>query len=338
MAQQDRPSPLPVPSPTSSFTPTPTPSPSNPQAPFPKPTVIPPRGPHTHTLILLHGRGDSSLDFSTDIVTTPLTILSNPSLSTTLPQRFPGVKFIFPSAKIGRSTAAGNTMMPQWFDIAALNPPYHRQEELQREGLRSSVNYLMDLVREEGKALGGVGKVVIGGLSQGAVVALATALSFDAGGGGGGEPLGGCVAMSGWLAFQKELMALAGGKLGEDEDAAAVVVDQEDHEEEFQQRNPKIAVKAANWFRENILNIPPLVAADSQTPLSLPKTPLWIAHGAMDGHVKPQYGEEAAKTMERLGWNVTFMLYDDLGHWYMPDELEDMAIYLNVMVGFPEAD
>ncbi|EEH38488.2 hypothetical protein PAAG_08215 [Paracoccidioides lutzii Pb01] len=288
-----------------------TPSPTIPSPlPFPKPTTIPPRGPHTHTLILLHGRGDSSLDFSTEFITLPLPI--SPSTSkhplSTLPQRFPGVKFVFPGAKMGLSTFSGNMMMPQWFDVVSLDPPYEKQYELQREGLRSSVNYLLKLVKEEAAIVGGVGKVVVGGLSQGAVVALAAAMSFDTV--EAGEALGGCVAMNleedgenGWL----------------------------------RSTDPKVAVSAANWFRENVLGIPPINVVDWQQ-ITLPKTHLWIAHGALDTHLKPQYGEEGAKTLEKLGWNVTFMLYDELEHWYMPDELEDMAIYLDVVVGVPEAE
>ncbi|ODH52999.1 hypothetical protein GX48_00868 [Paracoccidioides brasiliensis] len=327
-----------------------TPSPTIPSPlPFPKPTTIPPRGPHTHTLILLHGRGDSSLDFSTEFITLPLPI--SPSTSkhplSTLPQRFPGVKFVFPGAKMGLSTFSGNMMMPQWFDVVSLDPPYEKQYELQREGLRSSVNYLLKLVKEEAAIVGGVGKVVVGGLSQGAVVALAAAMSFDAV--EAGEALGGCVAMSGWLAFQKELMAFAGREraVGDgcgdgDGDGAVDDTRNQDLEEDgengwLRSTDPKVAVSAANWFRENVLGIPPIKVVDWQQ-ITLPKTHLWIAHGALDTHLKPQYGEEGAKTLEKLGWNVTFMLYDELEHWYMPDELEDMAIYLDVVVGVPEAE
>ncbi|KAL2369919.1 hypothetical protein RJZ57_005656, partial [Blastomyces gilchristii] len=71
---------------------------------------------------------------------------------------------------------------------------------------------------------------------------------------------------------------------------------------------------------------------------SPPKTPIWIAHGALDEHVLPQFGEDAAKTLEALGWNVTFMLYDDLSHWIMRDELADLAIFLNVVAGVPDEE
>ncbi|EEH03652.1 conserved hypothetical protein [Histoplasma capsulatum G186AR] len=328
--------------------------------PFPKPTIIPPRGPHTHTLIFLHGRGDNSLDFSTDIITAPLQIPtpSNPA-RTSLPQRFPGIKFIFPDAKISRSTAGANSMMPQWFDVATLRPVHEREWELSRDGLRASVRYLLELVREEGKVLGGVGKVIVGGLSQGAVVALGAAVAFDAEVDGDGEALGGCVAMSGWLPFQRELDELVGGGMGKEKggddgggEAGTAVVDEDEAEDEAEDAKERhlrsgsnLAARATNWFRENILGIPPpavpAAQSQSQSPSrspSHPKTPIWISHGALDEHVLPQFGENAAKTLERLGWNVTFMLYDDLSHWFMPDELADMAIYLNVVVGVPDAE
>ncbi|KKZ61687.1 hypothetical protein EMCG_03796 [[Emmonsia] crescens] len=350
MATPGPPSPL-VPPSTSTSTSTPPPTSTTlPTPPFPTPTIIPPRGPHTHTLILLHGRGDCSIDFSTDIITAPLQFPIPPNASrSSLPQRFPGVKFIFPGAKSSRSTAAGNILMPQWFNSVTLHPVYEREWEVARDGLRESVNYLLELVREEGRVLGGVGKVVVGGLSQGAVVALGAAVSFDVGVDGGGESLGGCVAMSGWLPFQRELMALAGeGKMGEGgaDSGTAVIIDadpaeQEEEKEQHLKPDPKLAVKATNWFRENILGISPVVT-DSQSQSQLqtlpPKTPIWIAHGALDEHVMPQFAEDAAKTLERLGWNVTFMMYDDLAHWFMPDELADLAIYLNVLVGVPDEE
>ncbi|OAX79300.1 hypothetical protein ACJ72_06384 [Emergomyces africanus] len=308
-----------------------------------------PKATHTHTLILLHGRGDCSLDFSTDLITAPLEFPIPPNRPrTSLPQRFPGVKFVFPGAKMGRSTAGGNIMMPQWFDIGTLRPVHEKEWELARDGLRSSVNYLLELVREEGRLLGSVGKVIVGGLSQGAAVALGAAVGFDDGADGDGEALGGCVAMSGRLPFQRELMALVegkkveegdvgdsggGGGSGEDDDP-----EQEGEGERRPKPDPILAVKAKNWFRENILGLPP-VAIDSHPQLQImpPKTPIWIAHGALDEHIIPQFGKDATKTLERLGWTVTFMLYHDLAHWFMPDELEDMAIYLNVVVGVPDS-
>ncbi|OJD10355.1 hypothetical protein ACJ73_09829 [Blastomyces percursus] len=264
---------------------------------------------------------------------------TNPDRSS-LSQRFPGVKFIFPDARIGRSTASGKVMMPQWFDVATLRPVYEREWGLSRDGLRASVGYLLELVEEEGRILGGVGRVIVGGFSQGGVVALGAAMAFDAEADGCGEALGGCVAMSTWLPFQRELMGLVGSEGGEDRGTA--VVDEEDEEEDGAPTpDPNLAIKAKRWFRENILGIPPPPGAtdsQSQYPASAspPKTPIWLAHGALDEHVLPQFGEDAAKTLEALGWNVTFMLYDDLSHWIMRDELADLAIFLNVVAGVPD--
>ncbi|PGH06763.1 hypothetical protein GX51_02204 [Blastomyces parvus] len=345
MTQSDPPSPQLPPSTTSTTstsTPFSTPPPTS-TSPFPKPTIIPPRGPHTHTLILLHGRGGNPLDFSSALMATRLEPFSatNPDPShSSLTQRFPGVKFVFPGAKIGRSTASGNVMMRQWFDIATLRPVYEQEWALSRDGLRASVRYLLELVKEEGRLVGGVGRVIVGGFSQGGVVALGAAVAFDAEVDGGGEALGGCVAMSAWLPFQRELKGLVGGEGREgggvgvtDNDTA--VVDDEEEKDKALNPNPNLPIKAKTWFRENILGIPP----ESEPPAAPPKcTPIWTAHGMLDEHVLPQFGEDAAKTLEALGWNITFMLYDDLDHCVMRDELADLAIYLNVVVGVPDEE
>ncbi|OAT14516.1 hypothetical protein BDBG_09524 [Blastomyces gilchristii SLH14081] len=333
---------------TSASTPLSTPPPTSTTTittpPFPKPTIIPPRGPHTHTLILLHGRGGNSLDFSSALMTSPMEppTSTNPDRSS-LSQRFPGVKFVFPDARIGRSTASGKVMMPQWFDVVTLRPVYEREWELSRDGLRASVGYLMELVKEEGRILGGVGRVIVGGFSQGGVVALGAAVAFDAEADGGGEALGGCVAMSPWLPFQRDLIRLVGSEGEKDTGTAVVGEEEEEDKDRAPEPDPSLAVKAKTWFRENILGIPPPpVATDpqpqSQSSASPPKTPIWIAHGALDEHVLPQFGEDAAKTLEALGWNVTFMLYDDLSHWIMRDELADLAIFLNVVAGVPDEE
>ena len=41
--------------------------------------------------------------------------------------------------------------------------------------------------------------------------------------------------------------------------------------------------------------------------------------------------------MQKLGWDVTWKVYDELEHWYAPYELEDIATFLRDRVGVPEA-
>ncbi|WEW61714.1 hypothetical protein PRK78_007208 [Emydomyces testavorans] len=301
-----------------------------------EPFVIPPRRPHTHTIILLHGRGGNGCDFGVELLTTKL--LSADTLS----QRFPSTKFVFPTAKLRRATQFGRLPVAQWFDLTS--PVNHEEEskEIQQEGLRESAEFVHRIIDEEA-GLVGIKNVVVGGLSQGAAQALHVLMSYDDGGKGG---LGGYVGMSGWLPFQKELAALVedrrwqDGKDGATEPAAEAYGDapgkntpENDCDDDAEKRFAR-GSRAVNVSRESVLGIAPLPPRD--TPPGCLSTPIWLAHGALDAKVTPRLGELAAQTMERLGWDVTWMLYDDLQHWFAPFELDDMAIFLNTRAGVPE--
>ncbi|EEP78477.1 predicted protein [Uncinocarpus reesii 1704] len=293
-----------------------------------EPFVIPPRRPHTHSIILLHGRGGNGRDFGVELLTTKL--LS----SGTLTQCFPSTKFIFPTAKLRRSTQFKRIPIAQWFDLTNLGTENERRD-IQHEGLRESSQFIHRLIDEEA-ALVGIRNVVVGGLSQGAAQALHVLMSYDDGGKGG---LGGYVGMSGWLPFQKEMAELANepsqnGDGVQPEDLFERDADASRQQNRFDDRNIALGVRAVDFSRQCVLDIEPLPPRD--TPPGCLSTPIWLAHGAMDEKVRPQLGELAAQTMEKLGWDVTWMLYDDLEHWFAPYELDDMAIFLNTRAGVPE--
>lgn len=65
--------------------------------------------------------------------------------------------------------------MDEWFDIYSLTDPTQR-EELQVEGIRDSVTYLRDIVREEADIVTSE-RVILLGLSQGS--ATGTFCEFD---------------------------------------------------------------------------------------------------------------------------------------------------------------
>ena len=210
--------------------------------------------------------------------------------------------------------------MPQWFDLVALGTDGERKD-LEREGLRESARYVHALIDAEAELVG-VSNVVVGGFSQGAAAALAALLSYDDKGRG---PLGGYVGISGWLPFWQELAALADG-----------VADEEGRDEGGgpAERSRDLGLRAINYTRESIMGLPAVAPSSSMGCLS---TPLWIAHGAKDEKVGVKLGESAALTMQKLGWDVMWMEYEDLKHWFMPAELADLAIFLSAMVGVPEA-
>ncbi|KAK2868127.1 hypothetical protein FQN49_003133 [Arthroderma sp. PD_2] len=286
--------------------------------PFPEPTIIPPRSKHTHTLILLHGRGGAGREFGAEIITTNL---SAPSPDNTLPKRFPGLKFIFPSAKTSHS-AQWDIYLPQWFDRGPIGSAAKEHNDLLYAGLRESTRYLRTIIDSEVELVG-ASNVVIGGLSQGCAQMLHVLLSYADDEHG---TLGGLVGMSGWLPFQEQVAGFIQHSQAKQEGG-----NEEAKPDKGLQRSAVLG--AINYVRESVLDFPPVTAEAAEAALS---TPIWLAHGGMDRTVKPELGETAAQTFERLGWDVTWMLYEELEHWFAPFELEDMAIFLNTRVEIPE--
>ncbi|GFG24787.1 acyl-protein thioesterase 1 [Aspergillus udagawae] len=86
---------------------------------YPSPLVIPPprNDQHTHTIILLHGRGSNGEDFGHVFIE-----------STDIAQRLPTTKFIFPTASRRRSTVMKRIPINQWFDNYSLKDPNTRTE------------------------------------------------------------------------------------------------------------------------------------------------------------------------------------------------------------------
>ncbi|KAL3472715.1 Phospholipase/Carboxylesterase-domain-containing protein [Aspergillus californicus] len=140
--------------------------------PYPAPLVTPPlRNDHTHTLILLHGRGSNSDRFGSIFLE-----------STQIAQRLPTVKFIFPTAKKRRSMVLKRTPIHQWFDNYSLDDPNMRTD-LQVDGLGESSRFLRTLIDDEARLFRTANdipipageeysRIVIGGLSQGCALSV----------------------------------------------------------------------------------------------------------------------------------------------------------------------
>lgn len=136
---------------------------------YPSPLVISPlrNDQHTHTIILLQGRGSNSERFGHIFIE-----------STAIAKHLPTTKFIFPTAKKRRSTVLKRIPINQWFDIHSLEDPNARTE-LQLDGLQESSEFLRKLIDEEAELLGsnptvgdGYSRIVIRGLSQGCAASV----------------------------------------------------------------------------------------------------------------------------------------------------------------------
>ncbi|RDL41286.1 uncharacterized protein BP5553_01265 [Venustampulla echinocandica] len=145
--------------------------------------VILPTLAHTHTLILLHGRGSSGPEFASDL------------LESGISQSLPSWKLIFPTA-LSRHSTVFQENMTEWFDIYSLTDPA-AEASLQIDGLREGISYVQALVDAELKDLPAE-RLAIGGISQGAAVGVHALM------GGVRRRLGGFVGLSMWMPFVSE--------------------------------------------------------------------------------------------------------------------------------------
>lgn len=265
---------------------------------WPDPLVVPPSNQHTHSIILLHGRGSNAARFGPELLGAPTAALGVP-----LGAHFPGVKFIFPTAKKRRAVAFNRTPINQWFDVYALTEPTVRGD-LPYDGLRETSAFVHGLIAAEAQLVG-VDHVVIGGLSQGCAAALHVLLNFH-----GPSPLLGLIGMSGWLPFAEILR---------DETEGEDVFDAEDPQTNAQ-------LNAANTARD-IASLPPLALPKDQVPCFV-HTPIFLGHGVYDQKVPMRLGAQAHDVMRALGCDVEWREYNE-GHWYkVPDEIDDLVVWL----------
>ncbi|KAI9759826.1 MAG: hypothetical protein M1835_000292 [Candelina submexicana] len=281
---------------------------------YPEPFIINPTSTHTHTIILLHGRGGKGQSFGTKL------ILSKISSGGTLQKRFPGFKWIFPTARKRRARALNNATIHQWFDMPTLrgaeieNKAWQTKErDLGIDGLSQGVAYLHELMRQE---LASVPEknLFLGGLSQGCAIGLHCLLTFD-------RAIGGFVGMSGWFPLRSQVDDMLNDG---DIDQAISFCNDEHTEVMGPKESPATAAIAV--LKANLDLTPSCPAHAEPTPLG---TPVFLGHGDADKKVECKLGEQAADLLRRLGMSVMWKVYKDFGHWYkVPDETDDIITFL----------
>ncbi|KAL3461960.1 hypothetical protein BJX64DRAFT_260044 [Aspergillus heterothallicus] len=193
----------------------------------PKPLIVPPRKQHTHTIIILHDKGDKGRVFGRDFVK-----------STALQDHFPTVRFVFPcafnapdpqSSQDGTHTNGDvkrRVQTPtQWFH----DPSRIRQTAIEggTASLPETARFLQRLIHDEAKMLvaeGRIGmyaahkRIVIGGKGHGGAAALLYLL-------GSHRQLGGFIGFEVTVPWQFQLdLAVAMGMGGPDVGSPARVV------------------------------------------------------------------------------------------------------------------
>jgi predicted esterase len=291
----------------------------------PEPLVILPSSIHTHTMILLHGRGSNAERFAFDqSIPSKLGILEcKGSSGKTLPQLFPGMKFVFLTAPIRRSTARNRTTINIWFDNSSFIDPFER-EETQVEGLAENFQHIAQIIQAEARTVP-LRKVFLGGISQGCAMALHVLLGLTAERHCPDIRLGGFIGMSGWLPFQSAVNnLLLSRSVKKDKDGVEdpFALETEDGAD-LDKDNPSIMV--TQFIREDIIG-----TLDYDKELLVHRcTPIFLGHGDQDDVVELGYGKDAMTTLSHMGLNVSWKTYKRHGHWYkVPDTIDDIVRFL----------
>ena len=131
---------------------------------YPKPIVVPPPegGATTAVCIFLHGLGDTGHGWA--------------DVASSMP--FEGVKWIFPTAPTIPITLNGGMRMTGWYDINDLSIDNIKDDRAQT---LASTEYVQGLIKAEIDGGVNADRIVVGGFSQGGVIALQTALRFPGG-------------------------------------------------------------------------------------------------------------------------------------------------------------
>jgi lysophospholipase II len=278
---------------------------------FPQPHIVLPTSDHTHTIILLHGRGSNGQEFAEEL-------FQGESFSEqTLPQHFPGLKWIFPTAHERFSTVFQEDLV-EWFDIYSLTDP-GLEEELQIDGLRESVGFVQGLVNDEARVFGR-GQIIMGGISQGCAVAITVLLA-------GGCGTAAFVGFNGWMPLM--------GKIKEGMTEAA-----EDQNALDGQKCGSLAAGLRASLGVGEAEIPhPSDRALNDDSERLEEghrhTPIFLSHTVDDRVIDIALGREMRETLVELGMHrVMWKEHDAGGHWIPePEGFEDIVGFLSGIVG-----
>jgi len=147
-------------------------------------------GTHSATVVFMHGLGDSSVGWS--FLATHMKTLTH-------------IKWIFPNAPVQPVTVNRGMACPSWYDIYALGSdaelPANR-DRADEAGIMKSVATINNIVQQELDTTDiPSDRIVLGGFSQGSVIALITGLTSE-------RKLAGVAALSGYLAMPSKIVSM----------------------------------------------------------------------------------------------------------------------------------
>lgn len=268
--------------------------------------IVEPTSAHTHTAILLHGRGGTGEDFAEELLD------STSGDKDVLKQKIAGWRLVFPSSGELWSTVFEEEI-PAWFEAHSLTDVNVRQD-LQVDGIKKSVAYILGILKDEIERLGGkTERIVLGGISQGAAIAFWTLLASAA---SPGRP-GAFVAASSWLPFAEQIKRLSG--------SYDVARDDTKTTDPFDQVDGDAFVGSIMTEFKTALGQPDAI-------LPILSTPIFLSHGSDDAYVDVELGRQARDTLLHLGFGIEWKEYsgaEQEGHWLqMPEQANDIASFI----------
>ena len=287
---------------------------------FPEPIVVLPQLDCRQTFIILHGRGSTAQLFAPPLLETAA--ISGEKLQTA----FPHAKLIFLTASRNRATIYKRSYTHQWFDHWHITEPNKRQD-LMREGLHKSCEYIHGILQQEIKLVGQE-NVVLWGLSQGCAMSLTALLTWD------GEQFAATVGMCGYLPFANHIREIAKGGnsesgddifgQGEDENLLSHS-ENEDYDNNLFEKDSSVkedlSTQAVMFLRKEI-------DMDAKVGMVFREIPVFLGHGIDDEKVPIEIGQEANTCLELVGADVQMVEYEGLGHWYSDKMLSDIFDFL----------
>ena len=126
-----------------------------------KDIILTPTAGHKHTLVWMHGLGDSAEGFL-DFFYNPDPMLPNKN-----------TKVVLLNAPCVPVTCNGGMVMNSWYDILTFKPKI----EVDEKSIKENTERIIKRIEEEAKVLNGdYSKIFVGGFSQGCCMALNSAI------------------------------------------------------------------------------------------------------------------------------------------------------------------
>lgn len=275
---------------------------------------------HTHTFILLHGRGSNGPEFCDQLFQSMTSQMKN------LPDSLPNFRWVFPSSAIRYSTTF-REQQPAWFDIYSLENTNDRQD-LQVDGLRESALRILDVLSNEIELVGGdPSRVFLGGISQGMATALFTFLCAPDRIKG---PLGGLVGFCGWLPFSQQAEDLLRRQQAQELLRRYQINHSFSEPSGFDKKG-----EMSKLFLDTITGIDVHQIVEN-TDFSVLSTPVFLSHGTDDTLVSVRLGRQASRILQQIDVPTQWEEFSGAvagGHWVKePEGVDDIVNFVRTQV------